>query len=170
MKKIRKFNKQNKKLVKKNLRRPNTLFGFLGFSTSNDEEDQHEVLKPKNNLNSIKSSIKNSGRYKSDDDLNKNVFVKRPLHVPVPVQVPKKTYNQKQKVNEKLEKESDQEVNSNMNRLEEEMKKLDQLELKPAKIPVLRNIKISEDLDNSLSKDDNYFIKIVKNENDFDSD
>ena len=57
-----------------------------------------------------------------------------------------------------------------MNRLEEEMKKLDKLELKPAKIPVLRNIKISEDLDNSLSKDDNYFIKIVKNENDFDSD
>jgi hypothetical protein len=57
-----------------------------------------------------------------------------------------------------------------MNRLEEEMKKLDQLELKPVKIPVLRNIKISEDLDNSLSKDDNDFIKIVKNENDFDSD
>ncbi len=173
LKKLDKKSKQVLNNVRQPLQRQNTMFGFLGFgSDNNDNEDENEYNSPKHSLNAVKSSIKNSGRTKSlDEDFDKNVFIKKKQQIQKKsVGVKKASKNiQKNKVENKIQGE----INSNINRLEEEMKKLDDLELKPTKLPVLRNIKISEDLDNISSKQDSKdgdFIQIIGDEEEDDSD
>ncbi len=166
--------KQEIKNIKKNIIKPSTLSSWFGigsgssFSSNSSSEKIEPVDSIKNNLVSLKSSVRNSGRTRSFDEVfDKNVFVKRKQKIQIKkktADVVKKASKTIQKNKETVEYETEGEINSNMNRLEEEMKKLDELELKPARLPVLRNIKISEELDNISSKHDSKdvdFIEII---------
>lgn len=168
---LRKLKREGSKIrddvknVKDNIKKTSNILSWFGFSSDKVEE----VDSMKNNLVSLKSTVRNSGRTKSfDEELDKNVFVKKKQQLQKKAVIAvKKASKTVQNNIEKVENEAEGEINSNMNRLEEEMKKLDELELKPVRLPVLRNIKISEDLDNISSKHDSKdgdFIEIIGDE------
>lgn len=174
-----------------NSQKSSGILGFFGLGSSvSDELEEHYSMK--NNLNSIKTNIKKSGRNGNNvtksteiDELNRNIFVKKQEMKKRAVEAVNKANKSTKNIKKQVETEAENEINSNMNRLEEEMKKLDDLEFKPSNLPILRNIKISEDLDTSSSKQDSKsstkpdskedpdFIEIIRNdeaEYDFDSD
>lgn len=148
--------------VKENTKKTSSILSWFGFGSEKVEES--DTIK--NNLTTLKSSVRNLGRTNSfDENFDKNVFIKKKQNMhKKSIDMGKKASKTIQKNSEKIENEVQGEINSNMNRLEEEMKKLDELELKPTRLPILRNIKISEDLDNSSSKHDSKdsdFIQII---------
>jgi hypothetical protein len=149
LKKISKTVRQNKSVI-------SGIASFFGFG---GDEQEVKVDSMRDNLNSLKSTVRNSGRYltKSTDanELDKNIFIKKKEMQRKAAEAVRKASKTANKTIRKIENDIEEgEVNSNVMRLEEEIKKLDDLELKPAKLPILRNIKISEDLntENESSK------------------
>ncbi len=138
-----------------------SILSFFNFGSSSESEDV--INSYKDNLNNLKANVKNSGRERaqsSSDEFNKNIYIKKhELHQ----KSRKKTKTNKDNVKfsksdlnniiESNNKTVEIEINSNIGRLEEEMKKIDDMELKPSKLPKLRNIKISEDIDSGSQKD-----------------
>ncbi len=154
---------------------------FLNFFSFGSSDEVQEVDSLRDNLNAIKANVRNSGRTKptDSDSFNKNVFVKKKQQAQKKaMETIKKANKITEQAKKKIETDVENEVNSNINRLEEEIKKLDDLELKPTNIPILRNIKISEDNDNlslsqakSVNKNDPDYIEIVGDiESDSDSE
>ncbi len=145
------------------------VLGLFGFGASNDLEPKSDAYR--DNLNNLKATVKNSGRERaqsSSDEFNKNVFLKRQELQKKAREEVKKTKALKEKAKQAKSnienivestignniKAVEKEANSNLGRLEEEMRKIDDLELKPSKLPKLRNIKISEDIDSGSKKDE----------------
>lgn len=151
-----------------------SVFNIFGFGSSDEVQDSDPL---RDNLNSLKANVKNSGKTKpfDSDSINKNVFIKKKQEGKKrALETIKKANKMIDQSKKKVETDVDNEANSNMNRLEEEIKKLDDLELKPTNMPILRNIKISDDNDNlsfsqakALNKNDPDYIEIV---GDIDSD
>ncbi len=146
-----------------------SVFGLFGFGSSNELEPKSDTFR--DNLNNLRANVKNSGRERvqsSSDEFNKNVFLKRQELQKKAREEVKKTKALKEKAKQaksNLEngiesavgnniKAVEKEVNSNLGRLEQEMRKIDDIELKPSKLPKLRNIKISEDIDIGSKKDE----------------
>ncbi len=180
-KKFKKTENFVKNTVNKSISQTKGKSPFLNFLSFGSSDEVQEVDSLRDNLNAIKANVRNSGRTKpiDSDSLNKNVFVKKKQQAQKKaIETIKKANKMAEQAKKKVETDVENEINSNMNRLEEEIKKLDDLELKPTNIPVLRNIKISEDNDNlslsqtkSVGKNDPDYIEIVGDiESDSDSE
>lgn len=143
---------------------PSVLGNILSFFNLGSNSESEDVINSyKDNLNNLKTNVKNSGRERaqsSSDEFNKNIYIKKhELQQKTRKQAKTNKDNVKfsksdlNNIIESNNKTVEIEINSNIGRLEEEMKKIDDMELKPSKLPKLRNIKISEDIDSGSQKD-----------------